>query len=165
MPSVEQRPGASSGQVRCSCRIEFVRAVLVRPLNGLLPNNSSYATTPSDQKSTGAEYPRFVKTSGAGVRSVRMGVQRTDSPMYAILPATPVSNRLSEKCTAMLKSVICAWPLSSSSTLSGLRSLRSAQTKTRFSKMQPTDARSSCDVDSPRPWRSRRRRTARLPRA
>jgi hypothetical protein len=125
MPSVEHFPGASSGHSRGSCRIEFVKAVFVLPRNGRLPNSSSYLITsqhqlrvkvdraypniPKDQKSTGAEYPLFVKTSGA---------------IYAILPATPVSSLRSEKCTAMLKSVIWAWPLSSNRMLSGLRSLR-----------------------------------------
>lgn len=69
IPSVEHFPGASSGHVRGSCNIELVRAVFVLPLNGLLPNNSSYATMPNDQKSTGAEYPRFVRTSGADDQS------------------------------------------------------------------------------------------------
>ena len=66
IPSVEHLPGASSGQESCSLRIELVKAELVRPRNGRFPNSSSYARMPSDQKSTGAEYPRFVKTSGAG---------------------------------------------------------------------------------------------------
>ena len=43
--------------------------------------------------------------------------------MYAILPATPVNNLLSEKCTAILKSVICACPRSSRRMLSGFKSL------------------------------------------
>jgi hypothetical protein len=73
IPSEEHLPGASSGQVRCSCRIELVSAVFVLPRNGRLPNRSSYlhqvslnglisgnhwmayARMPSDQKSTGAE--------------------------------------------------------------------------------------------------------------
>lgn len=69
-----------------------------------------HANIPRLQKSTGAEYPLFVRTSGA---------------IYAILPATPVNSLLSEKWTAILKSVICACPLSSSNMLSGLRSLKS----------------------------------------
>jgi len=65
MPSVEHRPGASSGHVSGSLRIEFVSAVFVFPRNGRFANKSSYARMPRDQKSTGAEYPRFVSTSGA----------------------------------------------------------------------------------------------------
>jgi len=48
--------------------------------------------------------------------------------IYAIEPATPV-NFLSPKCTAILKSVRCAFPRSSRRILSGLMSLE------RYSKM------------------------------
>jgi hypothetical protein len=42
MPDVEHLSATSSGHAKCSCKIAFVNAVFVRPLNGRLPNNSSY---------------------------------------------------------------------------------------------------------------------------
>jgi hypothetical protein len=69
--------------------------------------------------------PRHCDTAHYASRFSQVYEQpNADSPMYAILPATPVNNRLSEKCTAMLKSVMWACPRSSRRMLSGLRSLR-----------------------------------------
>jgi hypothetical protein len=80
----------SSGNFNGSFEMLYVRSLFVFPLNGLRPKISSYAHTPRDHQSMLYVYPRLVRISGA---------------MYAIEPATPVSMRRSEKCTAMLKSV------------------------------------------------------------
>lgn len=149
MPYVEHFSVASSGQVRCSCKIALVKAVFVRPLNGRLPKSSSYLTwsagNPLNANAmTGKLTPEYPMTSNRLVQStpslsippVLSGqFHRSDNhtmrslPIYAILPATPVNSLLSEKCTAMLKSVMWACPRSSSKILSGFRSLHVVSTK------------------------------------
>jgi len=55
----------SSGNFKGSLAILCVRSLFVFPLNGLRPNISSYAHTPSDHQSMLYVYPRLVRISGA----------------------------------------------------------------------------------------------------
>jgi len=76
IPEVEHLSATSSGHVKCSCRIAFVNAVFVRPLNGRFPNNSSYLSV---------SWSLF-----AGAGKLTLIYLKTSNPQAPSIPSLPI---------------------------------------------------------------------------